>query len=84
MIVRKPYAFLIKNFRIIHAFLLILIIFLASKTLNVYSFFSAYVSNRGMSSSEDVSSYITFTMYFIAALILAICALIYFIETLHS
>ena len=84
MIVRKPYAFLIKNFRIIHAFLLILIIFLASKTLNVYSFFSAYVSNRGMSSSEDVSSYITFTMYFIAALILAICALIYFILSLKN
>lgn len=84
MIIRKPYAFLIKNFRIIHGFLLLLIIFLASKTLNVYSFFSAYVSNRGMGNTEGMKSYITFTMYAIAVFIIAICALIYFILSLKN
>ena len=84
MIVRKPYAFLIKNFRIIHAFLLILIIFLASKTLNVYSFFSAYVNNKGVDQGEDLLTYISLSMFGIAILIIAICALIYFILSLKN
>ena len=84
MIIRKPYAFLIKNFRIIHGFLLVLIVFLASKTLNAYSFFSAYVSNRGMGNIEGKENFITFSMYVIAAFIIAICALIYFILSIKN
>ena len=60
------------------------IVFLSAKTLNVYSFFSAYVSNRGVSINEDFTVYITFPMYFVAALIIGICALIYFILALKN
>ena len=38
MIIRKPYAFLIKNFRKIHIVLLILSLFVAYKLINVNSF----------------------------------------------
>ena len=38
MIVRKPYAFLIKNFRIIHGILFLFVLYLAKQTLDIYDF----------------------------------------------
>lgn len=43
MILRKPYAFLIKNFRKINLVLLALIIFILWKDLNLYSFIKDYI-----------------------------------------
>ena len=64
MIVRKPYAFLIKNFRIIHAILFFLLLFICVKTYDIYDFFSMYASSGGFSRIENLTSryidYLTF------------------------
>ena len=46
MIVRKPYAFLIKNFRLIHFFMLLLAGYLLYRTNIAYNFFDDYSSTR--------------------------------------
>ena len=43
MIIRKPYAFLIKYFKIIHIILFISMTFLLFKTRNIYMFFREYL-----------------------------------------
>ena len=43
MIIRKPYAFLIKNFRKIHVFLLLLSLFVAYKLFDVSSFVNEFM-----------------------------------------
>lgn len=64
MIVRKPYAFLIKNFRIIHAILFFLLLFICVKTFDIYDFFSMYASSGAFSRVENLTSryidYLTF------------------------
>ena len=44
MILRKPYAFLIKHFKMINLFLLVLIIFSLRNVLNLYTFTKEYVT----------------------------------------
>ena len=46
MILRKPYAFLIKNFKLIHLFISLLVIFLKNKTNNILNFFKDYINDR--------------------------------------
>ncbi len=50
MVIRKPYAFLIKRFRLIHLFLFILNAFLVFPIYGLYSFYSNYYASNNMSS----------------------------------
>ncbi len=43
MVIRKPYAFLIKYFKIIHIAIFITLIFLLFKLRNIYMFFKNYL-----------------------------------------
>ena len=52
MIIRKPYAFLIKNFKLIHFIMLIVSTYLAIKTNIISSFFKEYASTRQVLSSS--------------------------------
>ena len=45
MIFKKPYGFLIKNFRIIHIIITLLTIYIAINTRNILSFFRRFISN---------------------------------------
>lgn len=47
MILRKPYALLIKNFRLIHILMTILTVFFFLKCSDMLSFLSDYISNTG-------------------------------------
>ena len=47
MILRRPYAFLAKHFRAIHAILLMGAFFLMFKIYNLVSFFGSYIKNNG-------------------------------------
>lgn len=76
MIVRKPYAFLIKNFRIIHFTILSIIIYLFYRANILYSFFDNY-SGRGISSVNlltlnNLINIFTYVITFILILILII------------
>lgn len=54
MIVRKPYAFLIKYFKVIHFFLLVLSVFVFYHTKIALDFFNEYVKTRQFIESETL------------------------------
>ena len=83
MILKKPYAFLIKHFRIIHLILLIPMIYITIKIGNIANFFNSYVKN-GYSAinvmlSELVGNYLNIFMFLGIILILATLIIITFI-----
>lgn len=61
MIIRKPYAFLIKNFKKVHIALLIIAIYIYYKTTQTYSFVNEFISLGVYDSfNEPISKYISF------------------------
>ena len=78
MIIKKPYAFIIKHFRLIHLLLLIPMIFLVTQTREMLTFFHDYVANNyTLGSSTDVlsslaSNYINIFMYLAVIIILVV------------
>lgn len=53
MILRKPYAFLIKYFRVIHTILLVLMIYLLYRTNVILNFFQEYISSDKIITGKD-------------------------------
>ena len=78
MIIKKPYAFLIKNFRIIHFILSLLVVYLLTKTSSIVKFFNDYVKNGYYAYAENLQSkYINFYMFLAAILIILLTLFIY-------
>ncbi len=85
MLVKKPYAFLIKNFRLIHGILLFLAVYLGKKTLDIYDFYNRYVNLHSYTDvSNLVSKYVAPFMYVACIFTILVCALIYFILSLKN
>lgn len=65
MILKKPYGFLIKRFRIIHIILTALTIFIAVSSRNILAFFRRFISNGYSVTVIDnmASEYISWTIY---------------------
>lgn len=78
MIIRKPYAFLIKNFKLIHFIMLIVSTYLAIKTNVISTFFREYSSTRQVlsSSSTLATDTIPSVMIFMPLIIIAMSILI--------
>ena len=73
MIIRKPYAFLIKNFRKIHIFMFLLCAFIYYKTITLSSFINEFMDLFSYDSyNEPISKYTGFVS--ILALILLIAS----------
>lgn len=84
MILKKPYAFLIKHFRIIHLLLLLPMIYLIIKTKTIVSFFSSYVAYDYSFSFTNIlsglaSNYINIFMYVAVIVILTVLIALYFL-----
>lgn len=78
MILRRPYAFLIKNFRLIHIILFILLAYTTYHANNMLSFFKEYIRVNG--SIEVISSqYITAFIYIIPVIIIILSLTIFFL-----
>ena len=77
MILKKPYAFLIKRFRLIHLILTAMIGFLLFKTYNIYTFFNRYVNNIYSALDTLPSEYISIFMFLIAAIVVSFSLLMY-------
>ena len=78
VILKKPYAFLIKHFRLIHVILTAMITYMLVRTFKIYSFFSRYVDNVYSTLGDAVPShYITGFMIVIVILIVTFALLIY-------
>ncbi len=80
MVLRKPYAFLIKHFKLIHLLLCIPIVYLLIKTGAITSFFSDYVRANYYTNLTKISAnYINYFMYFSVFIILALVLAVYFL-----
>lgn len=77
MIVKKPYAFLIKNFRKIHIFLLILCSYVYYKTMQVHSLVKDFLEFSTYDVyNSPISDYIGFLLYFATILIIGISVIV--------
>lgn len=80
MVFKKPYAFLIKHFRIIHLTLLLPILYLINKTFKIVTFFKTYVTNNYTTNIINIAKeHISFFMYFAVLLIIGIVLAIYYL-----
>lgn len=81
MILRRPYAFLVKHFRIIHAILLLGALFLMYKTNGIVSFLSSYIKSgiSGQEATEAVTNYVPFTIILISSLMTLLCGIIIYL-----
>lgn len=75
MIFRKPYAFLIKNFKIIHLILSILMIYTVYKISNVSRFIYDYIDN--VANSNIATSYIGTLVFVVLLIIIGISLTLY-------
>lgn len=80
MVLKKPYAFLIKHFKIIHLILCIPLIYLVIRTGAIASFLSSYVSANYYTNITNLQgTYINYFMYLTIILILILVIPIYFL-----
>ncbi len=78
MIIKKPYAFLIKKFRIIHIIMFFLFSYLTFKTYQIYSFFRDYVVNGYYTYYESISShFVNYYMFLSVIFVLVASTSIY-------
>ncbi len=78
MIIKKPYAFLIKHFRSIHLVLSLLALYLLIKTHKIFIFFNDYANLGYYKYSENLtSSYINFYMFISSLLIILVAVFVY-------
>ena len=68
MILRKPYAFFIKYFKILHAIIALLIAFLLYRSFTIYNFFRAYIDDYNGALNEFSPSSLINMYSFILAL----------------
>ncbi len=76
MILRKPYAFFIKSFKIIHLIMALLIAVLIYHTSVLFSFFNAYLADYSTTTANFVLGDIINIYSFLNALIVIIATLI--------
>lgn len=79
MILRKPYALLIKNFKKIHLLLCVLMAYLAYESSNILTFFNDYIREGTFSNTSFslASSYVNIYMFIITILVAAIALIIF-------
>ena len=77
MVFRKPYAFLIRNFKIIHIILGIFAAYLVYKTTSIVTFFRAFATTSTIQTYNLASNYINFFMYGVTILVIGLSIIIY-------
>ena len=75
MVLKKPYAFLIKNFRLMHIILTICCVYLISKTNAIISFLGDYIASNDLVIGQNIRS----GLYSIWMFIIPILMLIFFV-----
>lgn len=76
MILRKPYAFFIKNFKIFHLIMTVLFIYLVYKTSVLNAFLNNYISTTTNVLGQDLSSMYFSSLMFIFPLIIIVMSII--------
>lgn len=78
MILKKPYAFLIKNFKLLHIILFLILIFIVYKSNRVYNFYNDYLAERYYDFQEHFA-----TTYVDIWLFISVILVILFAVTLY-
>lgn len=79
MVFKKPYAFLIKNFKVFHLILSALMIYLSIKINLITDLFNRLADNISMSMDGLANKYISGILFFVLFLIIAIAFVIWFL-----
>lgn len=80
MVIKQPYGFLIRYFRIIHLLLALLLIYVTYKSSAVYTFFNDYVREGHYTFYANLSSeFINYYMFLVTALIILVGIILYFL-----
>ena len=81
MIFKKPYAFLIKNFKKIHLILVVTMGFLLYKSYNILSFFTDYINNNysAVVAYDTGSYYVNGLIYLILIFTLGVLIAVYYL-----
>ncbi len=77
MVLKKPYAFLIKNFKIIHLILFAVILYITYRYSKIYSFFADYVRNNNTVGVTIANTYIPITIFLAVFLVIIFSALMW-------
>ena len=78
MIIKKPYAMLIKYFKIVHIILFVFLTFLLFKFRSIYTFFKDYLANSTYLYLENMASeYVGIPTIFISILLIGLFLLIF-------
>lgn len=75
MILRKPYAFLIKHFKIIHFILCLLMIYVVYKINNISKFIADYINN--VANTNLATDYVGATIFISILIIIGILVILY-------
>ena len=80
MVLKKPYAFLIKHFKLIHIILCLPLLYLIIKTRNIVNFFNVFIKNNYTVSEINIASnYISYLIYIAIIGIVLLSLAIYFL-----
>lgn len=77
MIIRKPYAFLIKNFKRIHLIITVILAFLLYKTTSTYSYIKGLTLEEA--SRRSAPDYISYGLIFLILILIIAFGLIYYL-----
>lgn len=77
MILRKPYAFLIKHFRLIHLIITAIFSYLLIKNIGVYKYLNSVIAES--INRYDALDYIHYGIYFLILVGVLLCAAIYYL-----
>lgn len=75
MVLRRPYAFLIKHFRLIHLVILAILVYLGLKCRSIYSYLNSVIITS--TNRYDAPQYISYWMILLIFLSIALMAIIY-------
>lgn len=78
MILRKPYAFLIKKFKLIHIIMTIMMMYLAYKTNIAVGYFNEYINSNTLL-REPASNYFNTLMFIIIVFIITLASVVHYL-----
>ena len=79
MIIKKPYAFLIRNFRLVHGLLFCVLLYLAVRTTSIYGFVNSYATTKSYQMQTVLASdYVDFYMFGACVVAILIAMVIYY------
>ena len=76
MILRKPYAFLIKNFKLLHAIMLVLMGFVLFKTLDILSAFDDFFTSQAVLLDSSIPEIVYSASIFILPIFIIVISII--------